>query len=140
MINIRPGIVADRSFILGSWMKTYAANNRDQPRWALRWQDKMVKDILEMADVLVACPEGDNDTIVGWMCHVGPVVQFCYVKKPFRGFGVGKQLFTASGLQEPYLVAYKPPGIKRETIYVPQFQYAGILREMMNEDYSSMSK
>jgi GNAT superfamily N-acetyltransferase len=96
-------------------------------------QTQIIKGAMEMGSVWVATPEGDDDTIAGWICHVGPVAQFMYVKKPFRGFGVGKKLIEKAGLREPVMAAYMAPWMTDRIIYSPQLQHADVLKAFMED-------
>ena len=134
MIDIRIAGEADTNFILSSWTRAYAGLNREQPKWAvLKLQTQIIKGAMEMGSVWVATPEGDDDTIAGWICHVGPVAQFMYVKKPFRGFGVGKKLIEKAGLREPVMAAYMAPWMTDRVIYSPQLQHADVLKAFMED-------
>ena len=42
--------------------------------------------------VLVAHPEGDEDTILGWTCAELDVLHYVYVKAPFRRLGIARTL------------------------------------------------
>src|SRR5205085_2532795 len=45
---------------------------------------------------LVATPEGDGDTILGWLCAAPEVLHYAYVKAPFRRLGIlSRLLFLA---------------------------------------------
>ena len=134
MIDIRPAGEADTNFILSSWTRAYAGLNREQPKWAVfKLQTQIIKGAMEMGSVWVATPEGDDDTIAGWICHVGVVAQFMYVKKPFRGFGVGKKLIEKAGLREPVMTAYMAPWMTDRIIYSPQLQHADVLKAFMED-------
>ena len=134
MIQIRMANEDDLNFILSSWTRAYAGLNREQPKWAVyRLQSGIIKKVLLRGSVLVATPDGDDAPIAGWLCHVGSVAQFMYVKKPFRRFGVGRRLIEKAGLREPVMAAYRAPWMKDRVIYAPQLQFADVLEEFMKD-------
>lgn len=54
--------------------------------------------VLELFDVLVAHPEGDEDEIAGFIAYTGRTVAWIYVKKtPWRRMGVARLLLDAAG-------------------------------------------
>jgi hypothetical protein len=51
----------------------------------------------ERIKVLVAHPDSDPATILGWLAHDGEAVHACYVRPEARGLGYARELFAASG-------------------------------------------
>lgn len=103
VIQLRPGQLvrdgerdrdSDLEFILDSWLRSH----RDSA-WAKfagatyqRGHDSLIKRLLTRSAVLVACYEGDPNTILGWSVTDGDVVHYVYVKKPLRRQGIARML------------------------------------------------
>lgn len=136
MIKVRPIQDEDINFIYSSWVKGYAGLYRSQPRWAVyTLQMSIIRELVSMCEVLVATPDGDEDQIAGWLCYEWDVYHFCYVKSPFRRFGVARTLLEASGVKDSIKVTVEPPRWLNSLInvgYVPQLGRADMLREYGN--------
>ena len=142
MIKIREMSKEDLPFIYSSWIRSYAGQNKDQPKWAVyRLQMEAIKSVIPLCRIYVATPEtGDDDDICGWVCHFDRVYQFIYVKSPFRRFGVAKILMASTGWNgEAIVAAYKPPWQMKNKIqywYAPQLQHGENLRRFEDENFS----
>ena len=135
MINIRESRESDMPMIYSSWVRAYAGLNRSEPKWAVyQHQIETIKKAADYCTVLIATAEGcTDDDICGWLCYHADVVQFVYVKKPFRGFGVAKALMKHAGLKQPFLSAYKPgPWLADRVKYAPQMQQMDALRRYVD--------
>lgn len=98
-VRIRPAEPNDAHMIFDSWLKSYAAQNKDQPSWALYpMQKTVVRRLIKDAVTLVAAgntPESQDD-IYSWMCaQRSPsgllIMHYSFTKMIFRKRG----LFTA---------------------------------------------
>lgn len=98
-IALRPARPGDASFVINSWLKSYASSDAAKvlPREVyFRGQHGLITAILgrEGTRVLVACMADDTDAILGWACVEGSVVHFTYVKQTYRRLGVAKRLLA----------------------------------------------
>lgn len=57
---------------------------------------KILDYILSKAKVTMAVSKDDPNIIVGFIIHEPSTIHFCFVKQPFRKFGVAKMLMTAA--------------------------------------------
>ncbi len=95
-VLLRPAEANDAHMIYDSWLKSYAAQNKDQPSWALYpMQKTVVRRLLKDAVTLVAAgntPESQND-IYAWMCaQRSPsgllIIHYAFTKMIFRKRGL----------------------------------------------------
>jgi GNAT superfamily N-acetyltransferase len=104
-IALRPALSGDYNFVLSSWLKSYFRNRQLFAQGAQLSEreyfvghQRMVKWLLDRAPVLVACNPDDESQIYGWACYEEDgdttVLHYVYVKAPYRGYGVGRTLFT----------------------------------------------
>ncbi len=108
-IKIRPLQTSDVNFVCNSWVKSYRhhvetsktlnpANAYIPKEVYFKGQQRLAEKLInaDSSAVLVACMENDPEQIVGWICAtVKPsvsIVHYCYVKAPFRLFGVATEL------------------------------------------------
>ncbi len=102
---IRGVVEDDRKFILNSWLKSfkhsyYAGTIPDDLYWSV--YSDTIQRILDSDDseVLIACDPKAEKIIWGYLiCERGftkPVVHWVYIKQPFRGFGIARDLVNAS--------------------------------------------
>jgi GNAT superfamily N-acetyltransferase len=99
-IVLRPMTEGDRLYVKNSFVKSFG----DSP-----WGQSMAKGVyraghskvadkwIDSASVLIACPEDDPSTILGWACTDRDVVHYVYVRSKLRKQGI------ASMLLAPYL-------------------------------------
>jgi GNAT superfamily N-acetyltransferase len=57
--------------------------------------DRKINAMLAQSITLVACPESDPDVIVGYVIFTNDCLHYIYVKKSFRGMGVGTDLIKS---------------------------------------------
>ena len=101
-IRIRPATEEDIPFIFNSWLKSYRNSffARDVPPPVYFTEHhKVLEDIVKTNTVLVACNPDESNQIYGYMV-AGTVdnvfvLQYAYVKHPYRSLGVGKLLLKA---------------------------------------------
>jgi len=53
----------------------------------------LVEDLLERNAVIVACLPTDPSFVYGWAC-VGTALHYIWVKRDWREFGIGRQLYN----------------------------------------------
>lgn len=102
-ISIRQGVVDDAAFIFSTWLRSYAGSSyfaRKIPRKTFfAYHHQIIERIIARnATVLVATPEDDPSTILGYLVHEGPVLHYIYTKGPFRRLGIASRLIKESGL------------------------------------------
>lgn len=105
-IAIRQGTTSDVPFIFSSWLKSYRSNSPFAGSVSERiYYDRehaIIERILARGRTLVAHPEGDPGTIIGYLVaeqHTVPsIVHWLYVKGAWRRAGVGAKLVEAAGL------------------------------------------
>lgn len=104
-IVIRPGIPDDFNFVISTWLKCYRHSStftkHVKSTIFFLWHQRVIKRILSrpQTKVLVACEANDPSLILGYLvCESQDVsvLHFIYVKKAFRKFGIGKELFQVS--------------------------------------------
>lgn len=100
-IRLRSAIDADIPFIFNSWLKSF--RNQHTMREVSNEiyyteQHKQIEKLLQNFPCLVACPDQSSEQIIGWMCagYIESVfvVQYTYVKEPFRTLGVCRALLN----------------------------------------------
>ena len=149
-VRIRKADEGDTSFIYSSWLKSYASQNKDQPKITVyKMHRSVVRRLLEEGITLVACMEDDPDQVLGWLCaHRIPkflILHYCYVKAPFRRFGLARSLVDAFEYRagEPVAISHKGYICKDlkgryEFLHIPHLQQEGAL-EQMKEIYDARS-
>lgn len=102
-VILRDAIQEDLPLVYNSWLKQY----RNSPFTTGMGNDlyftqhrKVISAILKRSEVRVACDPNDSNTVYGWACgesYDTPLIHFLYVKKDFRGSGLGKMLLSEYG-------------------------------------------
>lgn len=116
-ILIRKRIPSDLAFVFDSWMKSWRTS-----KWAgvipnhlyFETQRVLIEDLIARgAWILVAHPEGQVDTIIGWACAEQKdercVLHYIYVKDPFLGLGIAEKLLDALPGRKPGFITHKLP-------------------------------
>lgn len=96
-IAVRLARASDLAFIRNSWLRNYHEHGHlshvpndvffaDAGHWGV------VDRCLRSNAVLVATPEGDDDSILGWVCAGPDALHYAYVKAPFRRLGILSRL------------------------------------------------
>ena len=141
-IRIRQADEGDASFIYSSWLKSYAAQNKDQPKLTIyEMHREVVSRLLESSITLVACMEEDPDQVLSWICAQRIpkflVVHYCYTKAPFRKFGLARTLLNAFEYRpgEPIVISHKGYICKDlkgkyNFLHIPHLQQEGGLAHM----------
>ena len=141
-VRIRQADEGDASFIYSSWLKSYAAQNKDQPKITLYEMHREVATrLLESSITLVACMEDDPDQVLSWLCAQRIpkflIVHYCYTKAPFRRFGLARSLLGAFDYRpgEPIVISHKSYICKDlkgkyNFLHIPHLQQEGALAHM----------
>lgn len=113
-IEIRPHVPADLPFVTDSFVKK-AGRAPQAAGVSGTVLASLLEPLLNEWLCLVATPEGDRDTLLGWVLfepkrrdRPNPVIAWVYVRDdgPFRRNGIGRALLEAAGLR--YGTASKP--------------------------------
>ena len=97
-VALRPKQADDESFIYSSWLRSYRSSpivthmNNDV------YYDNhklVIKKLLEISDVMIACNPEDPDQIYGFICYEPGIIHYLYVKYPFRKMGLAKYLLSS---------------------------------------------
>jgi hypothetical protein len=141
-IRVRQADEGDASFIYSSWLKSYAAQNKDQPKLTIyEMHREVVSRLLESGITLVACMEDDPDQVLAWLCGQRIpkflIVHYCYTKAPFRKFGLARTLLNAFDYRqgEPIVISHKGYICKDlkgkyNFLHIPHLQQEGGLAHM----------
>ena len=91
----------DEDFIYHSWLHSVKCPNRGVTNMTRFLIDSVVK----AGDILVWCPDDDENHIVGWLAHGKhegtPLLHYLFVKKNFRRSHVGTELINALSSDSP---------------------------------------
>lgn len=86
----------DEPFIYSSWRNSsYYSSNSKAPGSASKYfteKSKQIKDILEKAQVRIACLKDSPATMVGYCVYTGDHLNWLYVKTDYRKKGIGTLL------------------------------------------------
>lgn len=100
MIEIRAATQTDLPFIYSTWLRSY----RHASHFAKKISNEIFFDMHHRVIdgfidrgglVYVAHPKGEPEVILGYICVEPnqPMIQYVYVKKPFRKMGIAKALY-----------------------------------------------
>lgn len=110
-IEIRPAKLADLDFIYATWLKSYRHASQFAKKITnavfFEMHHKVIDNFIARGGIVfIAHPKGEPDVILGYICTEPnfPVVQYIYVKKPFRKMGIGHALYK--GANEPLLFTH----------------------------------
>jgi hypothetical protein len=106
-IKIRHGKPEDAAYIASSWLKgifkgSYFAKRIPKETFN-NLHRHVITHALSRSTVLVAHPEGDEDTIIGFLIydsqhHTKPLVHWTYTRLAWRNVGIARQLFDVANL------------------------------------------
>lgn len=103
-IEIRLAKLEDIAFIYSTWLRSYRHSAHFTKKISNEIYYDMHHKIIDRfisrgGEILVACPKGEPDVILGYVAleTSTPIVQYIYVKKNFRRMGIGAALFKAAG-------------------------------------------
>lgn len=100
-IELRPALQRDLPFIFACWLRSYRHGSQFAKKISnstfYTWHHRLIEGIIKRgAQVRIAHPKGDPDTILGFSCvetfEDRPLIQYVYIKKIFRGMGITKLL------------------------------------------------
>lgn len=106
-VNIRPFNQSDLSFIFGTWLNSYYYGSRftEKIKKTIYFDHhhQIIQRIIDhpKTDILVACSDEDQNTIFGYLVaqdYLKPIIHYLYIKGPFQGFGIARELVLESGL------------------------------------------
>lgn len=98
----------DIAFILDTWMKSYRLSHF--AKWMhdatyYTQHQNIVRACLTAPTntTIVVCDPEDEDMILGYCCHAAndPIVYYIYIKRPFRGLGLGSHLLNYARSELP---------------------------------------
>jgi GNAT superfamily N-acetyltransferase len=104
----------DRSYVISSWLRSYAWEGRDakayepRPVKGLPWHpprsffddySEVVLDLVKRSTVIVAGLRGIADSIVGWFALEGDTLHYLLVKPKFRRMGIARWLVGDAATQ-----------------------------------------
>ena len=85
----------DEDFIYHSWLHSVKCPNRG----VTNMTRFLIDSVVEAGDILVWCPDDDENHIVGWLAHgrheKTKLLHYLFVKKNFRCNHVGSDLIAA---------------------------------------------
>lgn len=113
-IAIRAGEADDLPFIFSAWLKSYRRSPtvKDVPaKVYFAKQHDLIERLLTRSGVLIAHPEGDPSTILGFAV-VSPIdtqtIHWVYVKHAFRRMGIARRLLAGLDLRKT-VFSHLPP-------------------------------
>ena len=138
-VQIRPAEDQDIAMLYDSWLKSYAGQNKDQPRWSVYpMQRTVVRRLLRDAITLVAAgndAESAGD-IYGWACaerspeYGKLVLHYAFTKMVFRKRGIFRALLGGFDHNRGESIYCSHRGFilkeiknRYNTRYVPQLQF-----------------
>lgn len=131
LVAIRLKESKDEPFIYNSWLQSNKSKHPNIPAsdyYSI--YKKIIADALYKSIVVIACNRQDPEFIYGYAV-IRPIddvkiIHYVYVKKPFRRFGLAKQMLESQdiNLKDPVIVTAKAPEfVKGYTlIYKPELK------------------
>jgi GNAT superfamily N-acetyltransferase len=119
LIEIRQGNSSDANFILNSWLKSYRESEfgSDIPKHTyFVGHHELVTKAIQRSQVFCAVSKEDSSQIYGWIClepgkeSKVPSLHYCYVKHPYRGWGIARSLLLHALDQELFSFSHLPDG------------------------------
>ncbi len=105
-VALRPYRAADKAFVYGTWLQ----GHYEKSLWAkgMEWEaykyyhQGVLERLLREGRTVVACAPEESNQILGYCNYYGaprspPVLNYVFVKGPFRRFGVGSKLLEVAG-------------------------------------------
>jgi hypothetical protein len=132
--RVRVGTVQDHDFVYATWLRAFrtsafAHGIRTSVYFA--GQHRRVATILARpgTTVLIAAPDGDDLTILGYAVIEGHTVHWVHVKEAFRRFGLARALLA--GLPETFRFSHRIGGLVESLIreHAPHAIYDPYLSE-----------
>ena len=129
-IELRQACDADTNFVLNSYLRcrrhdratTLITNAVFFPA-----EERQFKAVLGRATTVVACAADDPDQIYGWLTYEMAadvaILHFCYVKHPFRRFGIAAKLVAAAtslaNASLPVVITHTARAVPPQYLYNP---------------------
>jgi GNAT superfamily N-acetyltransferase len=96
--EIRPGLPEDFELVGDSWRRSFSDTfeaRAPQLSDYIGAQRQAVAQCLRTSAVAVAYSVEEPDEAMGWICYRPPsVVHYVYVKRDYRGRGIGRELWS----------------------------------------------
>jgi GNAT superfamily N-acetyltransferase len=100
-IHLRRAQEDDVPLIYDSWMKSFKSSRFAQtvdPNVYYPEQHSVISYLLARTQVVLAVSDEAEKQIYGYLCYdpsQGPLIlHYCYVKQPYRGFGIATKLIS----------------------------------------------
>jgi hypothetical protein len=133
-VVIRPFQPAeDTNFILSSWLRSYRLSSQFAHRITdaifYHYHQLIVQRILTRSKILIACLPDDPSVIIGYLVYEQyaeqPLIQYAYVKKPFRNEGVLTSLIEAAeiDLEQPAQFSHMTEASEAIARHFPKLTY-----------------
>lgn len=95
-LTIRPYNPQDEAFVYSTWLRgLYYGNEWFRKIDKKAFFDKyrlVIKHLIETATIQVVCLEESPEIIAGYVVYSLPKLHWVYVKKDWRGLGIGKEI------------------------------------------------
>ena len=93
MFKTRPPQDADAAFVLNSWLKSqrYKYGQLRDAEYFDPYKD-VIASLISRSNIVIATPEDDETTIIGYVVFDKESVHFAYIKYPFRKMGIARNL------------------------------------------------
>lgn len=109
-IETRLANTDDMNFIYSTWLKSYRHSSNFAKKLSnevfYEWHHKVIDRFLDRGgSITIAHPIGEPSVILGYLCaekEPAAIIQYIYVKKPFRKMGIAKTLHKQCTLAGPY--------------------------------------
>lgn len=101
-LAVRPMRESDIELITDSWLKSYREGNYGVPHDEyFETQRRVIKALFRTSKVAIACDPDDADQVYGyivWQPRAAgkSLLHWCFVKQPFRRFGVFRRLLSVA--------------------------------------------
>jgi hypothetical protein len=118
--RIRPIEPEDVAFVICSWLEGYWDDGpfelvMPKSQWWRRWH-VVIENILadERCKTLIACNPENEEQLYGFVSARPPdILHWVYVKQPYRGNGIAKELELDAGLRLPFRLSHWSSGADR---------------------------
>lgn len=105
---------ADKNFIISSWARSLRDKDTGDPTynhpedgyWYWRHIDGAIKNTFKICKYIVACDPEDPDHIFGYICYDGDIINYVYVKQPYRRMHIALRLIREVTESSPILTHF----------------------------------
>ena len=125
-IAVRPMREDDLPFLTDSWLRSFREGNFGVPHDEyFETQRRVIKSLLRQSKAAIACDPNDADQVFGYVVwHARqegkPLVHWCFVKHPFRRFGVCRHLMKVVDPEKRGVL------LTHRSIHYPELAKAGL--------------